>query len=136
MCCSRSPTATSPAAVDIIRRLDQLGYGLVATEGTARFIRELGFRARTVAKMRAGTPNVEQFIRSGSSVLVVNTLTGRRQALQDGHYMRRAAAETRTPCLTTLETVRSLLEALETPRAASFDVRTIDEYRGAPTASA
>ncbi|MCY3782889.1 MAG: carbamoyl-phosphate synthase large subunit [Chloroflexi bacterium] len=119
-----------PGAVDIIRRLDQLGYGLVATEGTARFIRDLGFRARTVAKLRAGTPNVEQFIRSGSSVLVVNTLTGRRQALQDGHYMRRAAAETRTPCLTTLETVRSLLDALDTTRGA-YDVRTIDEYRGA-----
>jgi len=124
-----------PAAVDIVQRLDKLGYGLAATEGTARFIRDLGFRARTVAKMRAGTPNVEQFIRSGSSVLVVNTLTGGRQTLQDGHYLRRAAAETRTPCLTTLETVHTLLDALETTRG-TFDVRTIDEYRGAPLATA
>ena len=124
-----------PEAADIIRRLDELGYGLAATEGTARFIQGLGLRARTVAKLRAGTPNVEQFIRSGSSVLVINTLTGGRQTLQDGHYMRRAAAETRTPCLTTLETVRTLLDALGTTRGA-YDVRTIDEYRGAAPASA
>ena len=125
-----------PGAVDIIRRLDQLGYGLVATEGTARFIRDLGLRARTVAKLRAGTPNVEQFIRSGSSVLVVNTLTGRRQALQDGHYMRRAAAETRTPVLSPRWRRSARCWTRWAPRAESYAVRTIDEYRGAAPVSA
>ncbi len=125
-----------PAAADIIRRLADLGYGLVATEGTARFItKDLGLPAREVAKLRAGSPNVEELIRSGSSVLVINTLTGRRQALQDGHYMRRAAAETRTPCITTLETARALVDALSETRGV-FDVRTIDEYRGAPAVPA
>jgi carbamoyl-phosphate synthase large subunit len=120
-----------PAAADIIRGLTDLGYGLVATEGTARFINdELGLPVQRVAKLRAGSPNVEELIRSGNSVLVINTLTGRRQDLQDGHYMRRAAVETRTPCITTLETARTLVDALSST-SGIYDVRTIDEYRSA-----
>ena len=78
--------------------------------------------------MRSGSPNVEDFIREGRAALVINTLTGRREAIQDGHYMRPAAAETRTPCLTSLDTARALAAALRQARDA-FDVRTIDEYR-------
>lgn len=45
--------------------------------------------------------------------------------------MRRAAAETRTPCLTSLDTARALADALRRARG-EFDVRTIDEYRMSP----
>ncbi len=116
-------------AVPIIRDLAELGYGLLATEGTARFIKdELGLRATMVSKIRAGSPNVEEYIREGRTVLVINTLTGRREALQDGHYMRRAAAETRTPCLTSLDSAAALIAALRDARG-SFDVLPITEYR-------
>ena len=118
-----------PESTDIIRRLASLGYRLVATEGTGRYIGSLGLPVQTVAKLGAGSPNVEEFIRSGSSVLILNTLTGRRQALQDGHHMRRAAAETRTPCFTNLETARTLIDALGATHG-QYDVRTIGEYRG------
>jgi carbamoyl-phosphate synthase large subunit len=113
----------------IILDLAKLGFGLLATHGTAEFIEAtLGLPVGRVSKMRAGSPNVEGFIREGRVVLVINTLTGRREAIQDGHYMRRAAAETRTPCLTSLDTARALVETLHQAHGI-FDVRTVDEYR-------
>ena len=115
----------------IISSLSKLGFGLLATEGTATFIEStLGLSTRRVSKIRAGSPNVEEFIREGRVVLVINTLTGRREEIQDGHYMRRAAAETQTPCLTSLDTARALVAALP-DREKPFQVQTIDEYRGA-----
>jgi carbamoyl-phosphate synthase large subunit len=117
-------------AAPIISRLSELGFGLVATEGTATFIESsLELSVQRVSKIRAGSPNVEEFIREGRVVLVINTLTGRREALQDGHYMRRAAAETQTPCLTSLDTARALVDAIPN-RENPYQVRTIDEYRG------
>lgn len=117
-------------AAPIISRLSELGFGLVATEGTATFIESsLDLSVQRVSKIRAGSPNVEEFIREGRVVLVINTLTGRREALQDGHYMRRAAAETQTPCLTSLDTARALVDAIPN-RENPYQVRTIDEYRG------
>lgn len=123
-------------AAPIIAAFAELGYGLIATEGTANFIREqLGLRARVVSKIGAGSPNVEEYIREGRTVLVINTLTRRRQALQDGHYMRRAAAETRTPSLTSLDTARALVEALRESRDG-YAVCAINEYRSAAPGSA
>ena len=117
-------------AAPIISRLSELGFGLVATEGTASFIESsLDLSVQRVSKIRAGSPNVEEFIREGRVVLVINTLTGRREALQDGHYMRRAAAETQTPCLTSLDTARALVDSLP-DREHPYQVQTIDEYRG------
>ncbi len=120
-----------PEAAPIIAALAELGYGLIATEGTAQFIKDkLGLPARVVSKIRAGSPNVEEYIREGRTILVINTLTRRREALQDGHYMRRAAAETRTPCFTSLDTARALVAALRKSRDG-YTVRTIDEHRSA-----
>ena len=115
-------------AAPIISRLSELGFGLVATEGTAAFIESsLELSVQRISKIRAGSPNVEEFIREGRVVLVINTLTGRREALQDGHYMRRAAAETQTPCLTSLDTARALVDAIA-DRENPYQVQTIDEY--------
>ena len=121
----------------IMQGLLALGYGLTATEGTARYLAaELGVRVPVLSKLREGSPNVEEVIRAGRVVLVINTLTGRRTALQDGHHMRRAAVETRTPCLTSLDTARALVEALREARH-TYNVLPLPAYRdGAPVAVA
>ena len=119
-------------AAPIVADFADLGFGLLATDGTADYIEtHLELPVRRVGKMRSGSPNVEDFIREGRAALVINTLTGRREAIQDGHYMRRAAAETRTPCLTSLDTAQALAAALREARG-EFAVQTIDEYRAAP----
>jgi carbamoyl-phosphate synthase large subunit len=119
-------------AMPLLQRLCDLGYDLLATEGTARSIREaLGLPVDTVTKkLSEGHPNVLDAIASGRVSAVVNTVTGDRRPLRDGFLIRRAAVERRIPCFTSLDTLRAALDglALSTQRS----VRTVDEYRAAP----
>ncbi len=120
-----------PECGEIAATLSKLGYSLLATEGTARYLRERGLEVQTVSKMRSGNPSVIDAIRGGSTTLVVNTLTGERDILQDGFHMRRAAAESHVPCLTSIDTARALASALATGRQG-YRVRPLAGYTSAP----
>ncbi len=120
-------------AMPLLQRLGALGYDLLATEGTARAIRDgLGLHVDTVTKkLNEGHPNVLDVIASGRVSAVVNTVTGDRRPLRDGFLIRRAAVERRIPCFTSLDTLRAALDGqalLSTDRHRT--VRTVDEYRG------
>jgi carbamoyl-phosphate synthase large subunit len=117
-------------ALPLVRRLCDLGYDLVATEGTAVMLRErLGAAVDMVTKkLNEGHPNVLDAIKSGRVGAVVNTVTGDRRPLRDGFLIRRAAVERRIPCFTSLDTLRAALDAMSAPGADS--VRTVGEYRG------
>ena len=67
-------------------------------------------------------------IQDGEVQAVVNSLTGGRAVLQDGFYIRRAAAERQIPCPTSLDTTRALATALSLQRDA-YQVRPLRAYR-------
>ncbi len=124
-----------PDCLDIAETFAKIGYSLLATEGTARFLQQHGLEVGTVSKLRAGKPSVMDAIRSGSTVLVINTLTGVREILQDGFHMRRAAAESQVPCLTSLDTAGALASALANGRGG-YNVLPLAAYVGAGSAAA
>jgi carbamoyl-phosphate synthase large subunit len=102
-----------PEALPIIRGLSSLGYKLYATEGTAAMIEAVGLPVIMISKkLSEGHPNVVDIIRDGAVSGVVNTITGERTPLIDGFQIRRAAAEKRIPCFTSLDTIRAAVEAL------------------------
>jgi carbamoyl-phosphate synthase large subunit len=100
----------------ILRGFTELGYRLAATEGTARFLRQKGLEVMVVNKLAQGTPNLSDDIREGRIQLVINTLTKGRKPERDGFRIRRTAVEHGVPCLTSLDTARSLLDVLSTIR--------------------
>jgi carbamoyl-phosphate synthase large subunit len=107
-------------AVPLIRRLSGLGCSLLATEGTAAMIGALGLPVQTITKrLGEGHPSVVDAIREGLVDAVVNTLSGDRAPLRDGFEIRRAAAERRVPCFTSLDTLRVAADALATGRTMS-----------------
>ena len=111
----------------LVAQLAAAGYRLYATEGTARFIRDLGFpEVIEVSKLMEGNPNVVDIVEQGKVDAVVNTLSGDQQPMRDGFYIRRAAAERRIPCFTSLDTARTALEALR--EASAYAVRPRTDY--------
>ena len=87
----------------MVRDLAAAGYRLYATSGTAAMIRAQGIEAVEVPKLDdGGHPNVVDVIAGGTVDAVVNTLTGDREALEDGFEIRREAVERRIPCFTSL----------------------------------
>ncbi len=99
------------ALVPIAKSLIELGFGLIATSGTALAIKSAGLNVRPVLKVHEGRPNIEDLIRSGEVQLVINTPIG-RQAAHDDKYLRRAAIDYCVPILTTLAGARAALEAI------------------------
>ncbi|MBI4299290.1 MAG: carbamoyl-phosphate synthase large subunit [Chloroflexi bacterium] len=102
-----------PEALSMVRDLAGAGYKLYATKGTAGMVSALGLPVIPVAKVQDGLrPNVLDVIQDGTVDAVVNTVTGERTPLQDGFEIRRAAAERRIPCFTSLDTARAAVESL------------------------
>jgi carbamoyl-phosphate synthase large subunit len=118
-------------AVPIIEGFHWLGYDIVATSGTAALCRRLGVPVREVPKLAEGEPAILQLIRSGQCAAVVNTPTLGRTVDRDGFLIRRAAVESRVPCLTSLDTALAVVTALRAS-AVTYDVAPLAEYRGAP----
>ena len=125
-----------PELFPIVSRLVQMGWSLVATEGTAKALQQAGFSPRVVAKIGEEGPTVLDVITQGQVNLVINTMSNiyaepgeaGGPVFKDGFEIRRAAVERRIPCLTSLDTATALLEsAVAAPRG--IEVRTIDEWR-------
>jgi carbamoyl-phosphate synthase large subunit len=130
--------ADKPEMFSIVSRLVQLGYSIIATEGTAAALRSGGFSPREAAKIGGGSPTVIDLIADGEVDLVINTMSNLRTeagsgsavpVIRDGFEIRRAAVERRIPCLTSLDTAAALVESA-TAAAADFEVRTLTEWRG------
>lgn len=119
-------------ALPLIRKLHSLNYGLYATEGTAAMIEAMGLPVKMVTKkLSEGHPNAIDVIRDNSVSGVINSITGGGVALKDGFNIRRAAAEKKIPCFTSLDTVRVAIEALANSNQV-FRVQPLKEYLTLP----
>jgi carbamoyl-phosphate synthase large subunit len=116
-------------ALPIIRKLYAAGYHFYATEGTSGMIEAAGMPVQFITKkLSEGHPNVVDIIRNGTVDGVVNTVTGGRVPLRDGFEIRRAAAEKRIPCFTSLDTAAALADAFAN-NSHAFSVKPLLEYR-------
>ncbi|KGM52189.1 carbamoyl phosphate synthase large subunit [Lysobacter concretionis Ko07 = DSM 16239] len=97
-----------PVAQELVRR----GYSLVATGGTARFLREQGLECELVNKVNEGRPHIVDLIKNGEIVYIVNTTEG-RQAISDSFSIRREALQQRVTYSTTISGARALLLSLD-----------------------
>ena len=116
-------------ALPIIRKLAAAGNKLYATEGTAAMIEAAGLPVKmTSKKLNEGHPNIIDLINDGTISGVVNTTTGGHVPFQDGFYIRRAAAEKRIPCFTSLDTIRAATETIS-HGVQSYTVQPLPDYR-------
>ncbi|MEE8204974.1 MAG: carbamoyl phosphate synthase large subunit, partial [Dehalococcoidales bacterium] len=116
-------------ALPLIRKFAEAGYRLYATEGTAALIQAAHLPVKMISKkLSEGHPNVVDIIKDGTVNGVINTITGGRIPLRDGFHIRRAAAEKRIPCFTSLDTARVALEAL-TSGGQTYNIKPLPDYR-------
>ena len=97
-----------PVAQELVRR----GYSLVATGGTAAFLREHGFECEQVNKVIEGRPHIVDLIKNGEIAYIVNTTEG-RQAIADSFSIRREALQHRVTYSTTIAGAKALLHSLD-----------------------
>jgi carbamoyl-phosphate synthase large subunit len=94
----------------------ELGYNLVATHGTAQYLRSLGLKVETVNKLREEPPHIVDSIKAGKINMVINTLTKGKEPESDGFKIRRATVEHAIPCLTSIDTAKEVQHVLNVMR--------------------
>ncbi|ACA59813.1 carbamoyl-phosphate synthase large subunit [Candidatus Desulforudis audaxviator] len=116
-------------ALPLVRSLVNLGFEIVATEGTAAFLRSRAITVEVARKVHEGSPNIVDLIRENRIHLVVNTLTKGKLTTRDGFRIRRAAVEMGVPCLTSLDTARVVIEVMRArQRGETMPLIPLQEY--------
>jgi len=108
---------------ELAHKLVSLGFGLCATEGTARTLDAVGLKVRRIFKVNEGRPNAVDLLKNGEVQWVINTPLG-RDAFFDESSIRKEALRLKIPCLTNLSAALAACEAVETLRG-DMTVRAI-----------
>jgi carbamoyl-phosphate synthase large subunit len=116
-----------PAVVQIARDLKDLGFRLVATRGTASYLRAHGLNAEIVFKVNEGRPHVGDEILNDKIQLVINTPLG-RESFFDDRTVRRIAMMHGVPSITTLTGAAATVNAIKALRSEGLTVRALQEY--------
>ena len=115
-----------------VRRLEQLGYEILATAGTAQILQRHGISARAVRKHSQGSsategPTIVEMITAGEVDVVVNTPTG-SSARKDGYEIRAATTAADKPIFTTLAQLSCAIGSFEAVIAGPFEVKSLQEH--------
>lgn len=115
-------------SLELIRRFYDLGFNIAATSGTADFLKENGIRTRKLGKISEGSNEIIDEIERGHLAYIVNTQDVKQSSkLSDGARIRAKASEFSITLLTSLDTVKVLLDVLE---EITLTASTIDAPRG------
>ena len=105
---------TKEEALDLARRFDAIGYGIYATEGTAKFLNEHGVHATLVNKLGENDDNdIPALVRTGKAQAIINTVGNKRTYDEDGAAIRSSAIEAGIPLFTALDTADAMVRVLE-----------------------
>ena len=96
--------------IEIAKDMNEIGYTFVATEGTAKTLRENGIEAEIVNRVEEARPNILDVIRNKQVDIVINTPTKGNDSTRDGFKIRRTAIEFSTEIMTSLDTLKALVE--------------------------
>ena len=116
-----------PAVRKVARRLADLGFKILATEGTHAFLTENAIPATPIKKLLEGRPNIIDAITNGEIHLVVNTPVG-KLSQDDDSYIRKAAIKYKVPYITTLSAAEAAAEGIAAYRTHGSGVRSLQEY--------
>jgi carbamoyl-phosphate synthase large subunit len=117
-----------PNAVGIARRFHEMGFGILATDGTARYLRERGVPCNSVHKVSVARPNGIDLIKNDEVQLLINTPLGKR-AQKDDYSLRQAAIANRIAYTTTLSAANAACDAILSLKSRSSGVMSIQEWQ-------
>ena len=116
-----------PKVVEAVKRLENLGFRVIATSGTQRFLEENGVACARINKVLEGRPHIVDAIKNGEVQLVFNTTDG-AQAIVDSRSLRRTALLHKVPYYTTIAGAVAVSLGIEAYRSGTLEVRPLQSY--------
>ncbi|HEX9108428.1 MAG TPA: hypothetical protein VF832_14390, partial [Longimicrobiales bacterium] len=125
VCVSVNPH-DKPTVTPIVRRFHDLGFRIIATEGTAKYLRARGIPAERVMKVGEGRPHILDKLISGEIQLLINTPLGKKSQFDD-YAMRRGAIAYKVPYCTTMSAANAACDAIIALRSRRREVMSLQE---------
>ncbi|KUJ96549.1 MAG: Carbamoyl-phosphate synthase large chain [Desulfonauticus sp. 38_4375] len=116
-----------PMAVLPARIFQELGFKIIATRGTGRFLQEAGIPVEIVNKVYEGRPNAIDYIKNGQIDLLINTSSGKK-TVQDSSSLRQTALLYGIPYTTTISAAKAMALAIKERLNADLQIKSLQEY--------
>ncbi|MCP6758700.1 MAG: carbamoyl-phosphate synthase large subunit [Fischerella sp. CENA71] len=115
------------AAVAVVKEFIDLGFTVMATDGTRRVLHEHGLEVELVLKLHEGRPHVLDAIKNHKIQLIINTPSG-EEAQSDARLIRRTALAYKIPIITTIAGAKATVAAIHSLQNTTLDVKGIQDY--------
>ena len=112
--------------ISLARELDEMGYTLLATSGTARRLEEVGISVQKVKKIIEGHPNLIDHMKNEGIDLILNTPSGKGARTDEG-TIRATAVQHGIPCITTIQAAEAAVAALKALRSQDMEVQALQD---------
>ena len=116
-----------PSVVPVIKDFMELGFHVIATEGTRRVFKENGLDVELVLKLHEGRPHVLDSIKNKQIQLIINTPSG-EEARADGRLIRRSALTYKIPIITTIAGAKAAAAAIRSLQSQPLEVKALQDY--------
>ncbi|MBN2411022.1 carbamoyl-phosphate synthase large subunit [candidate division KSB1 bacterium] len=113
--------------LDAAKRFKDLGFKILATTGTQKFLAENGIESQRVQKLVEGRPHIADAIKNGEIQLIVNTPKGKLSEMDDS-YLRKAAISYKIPYITTTTAARAAAIGIAAVKSGKAEVKSLQEY--------
>jgi carbamoyl-phosphate synthase large subunit len=115
------------AAADVVREFIELGFKVIATQGTRHVLQEHGLNVELILKLHEGRPHVLDGIKNQQIQLIINTPSG-EEAQTDARLIRRTALAYKIPIITTIAGAKATVAAIRSLQTTTLDVKVIQDY--------
>jgi carbamoyl-phosphate synthase large subunit len=115
------------AAVDVVKEFIDLGFTIIATDGTRRILRENNLDVQLILKLHEGRPHVLDAIKNHKIQIIVNTPSG-EEAQTDARLIRRTALTYKIPTITTIAAAKATAAAIRSLQNTTLGVKALQEY--------
>jgi carbamoyl-phosphate synthase large subunit len=116
-----------PPSVPIVKKLLELGLSVIATRGTAMYLKDHGLDVEVINKVAEGRPHIVDLIKNKEINFVINTVSG-AQAQKDSFSIRQSALQYRVPFTTTISGAIAVVNAIDMLKKKQVNIKSIQEY--------
>jgi carbamoyl-phosphate synthase large subunit len=116
-----------PISVHIVKKLLGLGLSVIATKGTAKYLKDHGLDVEVINKVAEGRPHIVDLIKNKEINFVINTVSG-TQAQRDSFSIRQSALQYRVPFTTTISGAIAVVNAIDMLKKKRVNIKSIQEY--------
>ncbi len=114
--------------VPVVQQFIDLGFKVIATEGTRKVLKENDLPVELVLKIHEGRPHVLDAVKNAQIQIIINTPSSEESAQADGRLIRRTALTYKIPIITTVAAARATAAAIQSLQSRSLSVKALQDY--------